>query len=607
VGGLAILSTEVDFKTCNLGASVTASVEVRNSGQTDEVVSFTFPSPSPWNSEFSRPSVTIPANTIRMLTVTFEPSGDLGPRVVEAALTKNGIPQSQKVTFKAVATSAQLAVERTDSKPFNYALNFGGVRLGRKSAFIVLKLKNMGGTLAVDAGTPSADAGPTNGRGRITLRDMMITSGDETKFTLEGLPPGTALEAGQSAEISVQFTPDKEGKFESNLVIASDASGLINMNIPLTGYGVLNQLLLSRPNINFGTRVAESTPSPVELLRITNEAIEPLRITAVQIVGAADHSEPSHFGWKLDETKVSELPYTLEPGDFVDLEAKYVPREKVISKATLQIVTDDVEARVATVGLEGQGLSSVFRALSSEVDFGTLRVGEVATKTLLLTNDSTERIVLRKPTFEGAGEKNFSVLAPPIEDTGRVIEAGARLTLELKFNTAQESDSRADLVLNTDNQDRPARVSLRGKAVASFLEISPKRVDFGWVDLGVQSEPQQITITNKSAYAKRVTIPDNPGSFFKVDKGDLEERDLAPGEEAVFHVSFQPAEGGSFSEELQLFLNSEAKADVSIPLTGRTFDGEGGCACGTGGGGASALLGLLGLVALRFRRRSAAR
>jgi MYXO-CTERM domain-containing protein len=285
------------------------------------------------------------------------------------------------------------------------------------------------------------------------------------------------------------------------------------------------------------------------------------------------------------------------------VDVRFVPRPDVLSKAALEITSSDVESPVARVTLAGKGLSTVFRALSRTVDFGTLRQSDQSLTKLVLTNDSSQPIVLKPPKIEGSQAYNFTVVSPTIEPAGRTLAPGASITLELKFDTAQASISRATLVLDTQAQERAALVLLMGRTVPSFLATDPMSVDFDWVDIGAQSEPQQITLTNQSGSPTRVSLLEEPHPAFEVDSSELS-RELAPGEQATLRVTFRPAEGGSFTGDLRLRRQGETEADVSIALSGqaRTLAGEGGCACGAGSGG-SALLGLLVLAVLRSRRR----
>jgi MYXO-CTERM domain-containing protein len=150
--------------------------------------------------------------------------------------------------------------------------------------------------------------------------------------------------------------------------------------------------------------------------------------------------------------------------------------------------------------------------------------------------------------------------------------------------------------------DQALRVSLSGRAVTNFLSITPMELDFGFVDLGVQSDPLEITLTNEARVDRLVRV-ESTNPAFTVDASELT-RPLTPGASAILRVTFLPTQGGSTSSQLRLRLQGEESADVVIELRGqgRTLQGEGGgCACGAGGGG-SALLGLLGLLALRIRR-----
>jgi hypothetical protein len=277
----------------------------------------------------------------------------------------------------------------------------------------------------------------------------------------------------------------------------------------------------------------------------------------------------------------------------------------VTSTAQVRIQSDDGDDE--TVSLKGSGMPGDLMAdvADLEVDFGTVLAPvnpAIVNRFITITNTTTQDVTLNAATLEGRDPTHFALLEQ--WNTGTVLSANQRATLKLGYRAPEAARSEATLVVSTtkSTSDQVLRVSLSGRAVTNFLSVTPMELDFGFVDLGVQSDPLEITLTNEAQVDRLVRV-ESADPAFTVDASELT-RPLTPGASATFRVTFLPAKGGATSSQLRLRLQGEESADVVIELRGqgRTLQGEGGgCACGAGGGG-SALLGLLGLLALRIRR-----
>ncbi|WP_049872273.1 choice-of-anchor D domain-containing protein [Myxococcus hansupus] len=599
-GGVTTASTSVDFGACNLGALVERQISITNTGLTgDEVTALELdPANSPWGSEFSAQLPLVIPNDGRSvpLTLRFHPRGnEVSQRRLTAHLrTRSG--QTLTLTLQGTGTSSGLRVERTDELPFNYALDFGGVRTGTSSALVRLRLTHTGAPLGGgDAGTVAAAP--------VTLRSMSLEGADNASFSLGTPSLPFTLQPGGSTELTVQFIPGAEKRgFSAALRITSDAAGAPSQVVRLSGEGRDHLLFLSPANLDFGAQVAQANTKVTLPVDITNTSIQPIDITGIAIVGTADgaQSEPSHF----EATSARGTRFTLQPRQSAQVGVAFTPRADITSKAALEFTSSDVSSPVARVNLAGKGLSTMFRDLSRTVDFGTVRRSVLISRKLVLTNDSTRSIVLRAATPEGAQAHHFHVIAPAFDAAGRTLAPSESVTLEIRYDTAQVATSEATLVLAVDDQPRAAQVALKGVTVENFLEAIPTSVDFGWGDMGVPSEPTRITLTNKSDATMRVSDVKVTNPAFELSAVNLP-LELAPGEETTLSVTFRPQAGGPMTGEIQLFLQDPQSPALTIELhgQGRTLESEGGgCGCGAGGGG-SALLGLVGLAALRMQRR----
>ncbi|NRD56450.1 choice-of-anchor D domain-containing protein [Corallococcus exiguus] len=596
VGGVSLSPSNVDFGRVNFGSSLEKTVTVTNTGITDANISVSLP---PGSSEFSVQQTLpkVPANSSASVKFYFTPQGSTGGiRTTKATVLVEASSQAAlELSLQGTATQARLAVTRKDNQAFDGTLDFGGVRVNTTSEALGLRL-----THALPAG--SADAGTE--ASTLKVQDISLDAEDARSFILQKPALPLVLNAGTSMDVSVQFRPDAQRRFNAVLRITSEDSQAGTMLVTLGGRGRTNQLSLSTPTLEFGARVAESSASAIRFVRLTNESLQPLVVRGLEIIAASENSEPSHFS--LDSAPT--LPFTLAAQESKDVFVKYVPRPDVTSKANLLVVTNDLESPEAQVSLSGRGLSTVFRALNRTVDFGTVRQAEPATTKVVLTNDTTQELVVMPPKVEGPQATNFVVVSPVLGAEGRALPQGDSLTLDLKYDTSVIGASKATLVLGTKDQERAALVALSGISVASFLTIEPMELDLGWVDIGATSTPRTVTLTNQSASPARLSVVSNSNPAFEIDASALD-AELAPGAQTTVGVTFRGEVGGPAEGTLKLRLRGETTTEASLTLKAqaRTLGGTGGgCACGTSGdgGAALALLLLLGLGLARQGRRA---
>lgn len=543
------------------------------------------------------PSKTLQAKEFLVIPLRFKPRA-LGPRSATLTIPINGSPR--QVALTGLGTSPDLELSPSS------VMDFGGVKVNTPSAADagILTLTNRGGSASnTDAGYP----------GVITLSRVTLSGADSTSFELGQLPLPQELTPGARLQVPVTFRPTRPGAMTAAMILTtgplSGEDGGVSgtsRTVVLAGRGLSSVLEFSAHELNFGMQVGGRTSEP-KFFTITNKGGR--AITLVMSVGGEQfsHFTPQVLDAQTGDPKTA--PYRLEPGTTAKVSVKFTPLAAVTSTAQLRIQSDDGDDE--TVSLKGSGMPGdlVADVADLKVDFGTVLAPvnpAIVSRFITITNTTTQDVILNTPTLEGRDPTHFVLLEQ--WNAGTVLSANQRATLKLGYRAPEAASSEATLVVSTtkSTSDQALRVSLSGRAVSNFLSITPMELDFGFVDLGVQSDPLEITLTNEARVDRLVRV-ENTNPAFTVDSSELG-RPLTPGASATLRVTFLPSQGGTTSSELRLRLQGEDSADVVIGLRGqgRTLQGEGGgCACGAGGGG-SAVLGLLGLLALRLRwRRSA--
>ena len=191
-------STQYVFQLTNTGSSALTIGSKARSG-TD----FTF-------SKFRLP-ITLQPGQVAQMRVNFAPS-TAGNIAGTLTLHSNGLNPKLSVGVSGTGTAARTATLGVSPS----SLNFGNVTVGSSASLpLILSASN----------------------GSVTISSAQVNS---SEFTLSGLVLPQTIAAGQSATVTVVFTPNASGTASATLTLASDAINSPN-TVSLTGVGVAVQ------------------------------------------------------------------------------------------------------------------------------------------------------------------------------------------------------------------------------------------------------------------------------------------------------------------------------------------------------------------------------
>jgi hypothetical protein len=628
LGGLTVSPAVVNFEPCNLLAkSKPHLLKLTNSGASAlEVSSIQF-KPAGDFSTGPLPAEPIQPGSSKDISLYFHPRSGTpaGHRSAKGTVyLKSGDPLEFNVT--GTATLARLQVSQADPPPDDGGadtsnLNFGGVRAGTRSIPLTLTLKNVTPAPMVgDAGIPEDGGTSVETAGELTITSIRLEGQDKGLFTLsEPFVEPRTLAVNDTLDVTLFFEPDTVRTMSADLVVTSDASQGSQYRVRLSGEGRSSVLEISPLELDFHKRAAGALSPPKQTVTIKNKSLETISVTSLSIT---DDVARTSLAAQTDHFSVpSFTPQPLPPGGSLGVDVTFLPRAGIQSAAMLKVTSDaakapdaGVESPEGWVKLRGEGLSSVFKDLETTVDFGTLKVNGTASELLEFTNDSSQTIQLQLPLIpEGTRAADFHISFPEKagNETELVVPSGGRIKMKVEYKPTAVSTAEVQLNLETtDQKPSAATVTLKGKAVASYLEVEPMEVDFGWEDQGVPGKQERITLTNRSDSEVQVSLLTKPGPAFIVDESELSQK-LPPGGSLTLHVSFSPVVGGPALDELKLHMWStdtstrDIQTDIAIQLRGQGQERPegGGCSCGASGGG-SLLAGWLLLLALGARRRS---
>jgi len=521
---LTLLNSTLNFGTVVAGGNATLSDTIANSSTT----SATITSASSSNSSFTVTSalpLSIAPGQAATLGVAFAPQSSGKPSGTVTLMTGSG--QLQIAVSGTVVSAGSLS-----STPAS--LSFGNVVLG-KSQTQSVSITNSGGS-------------------PVTVTQASVSS---SIFTINGLTLPLSLSPGQSASLSVLFTPNAPGNVSGSIALGGTASlsvaqtskgqsRNVSASVSMSGDGIASgQLNLSPGSIDFGNVQVGKTQS--QSATLTNSGGN--TVTVSQAVAAGSGYSFSGLS----------LPVTLAAGQSVNFSATFAP--KTGGTATGSVVfTSDATNPSLSLPLSGVGnVPGALTANPSSLSFGSVQVSNSKTLSETLTNSGGTTVTLSQATVSGAGF-SMSGLTTPTQLT-----AGQSLTFTVVF-VPKSAGSASGAVTVTSNAPNPTLVvSMSGTGAASgVLAVSPASLSYGNVTVGATKNlTSTLTASGSSVTVSSAT---SNSSEFSLSGLSLPTT-LGAGQSATFTVIFAPKASGATSATIS-FASNASNTPPTIAASG---------------------------------------
>lgn len=392
------------------------------------------------------------------------------------------------MTFAPTATGAraanlQIASNDPDENPFDVGLNGTGIQ-----PEIVVEQpagNNLtDGSSTVDFGTtlpgqPTDRTFTIRNTGTTPLSDLVasIDGANAAEFSA-GAFSSTTVNPGQSATLTVTFTPSTTGVRTAELHLANNDADENPFDIDLTGLSADAEIVVEQPaNFvlidgvssarNFGSiNLGENSALTFTIKNVGNL---PLNGLAANITGsaAADFSAGA-FG-----------ATTLQAGESTTMVVTFAPDALGARNASLDISSNDRDENPFDIDLTGTGVlpDIVVEQPSgtgltdgvSTIDWGDTLVAGNAQRTFRIRN--TGNGVLRNLTTSvvGANATDFSAGAP----LSTTLTPGQTTTFVVTFSPATTGPKTASLRIGSNDPDEnPFDVGLAGNAVSPEIEVT---------------------------------------------------------------------------------------------------------------------------------------
>jgi hypothetical protein len=214
------------------------------------------------------------------------------------------------------------------------------------------------------------------------------------------------------------------------------------------------------------------------------------------------------------------------------------------------------------------GNNGTLVASASAIAFGNVSVGQTASGTVLLLNESSAplqitQLGLTGKSFSVAGQNNLPI----------TVSTGATYSLNVQFVPAASGAASGQLTVTSNSSTGSATIiSLNGTGVANAGDVatlvpSPGQVTFGNVSVG-QTASATVLLSNQGSAPLQITQLGLTGPPFSVADQNNLPISVAAGGTYSLNVQFDPAASGTASGQLTVTSNSSTGNTTTIGLSG---------------------------------------
>jgi hypothetical protein len=366
-------------------------------------------------------------------------------------------------------------------------------------------------------------------------------------MTSPNLPASIA--AGQSATMSVVFSPNAAGTFAATMTIASDASDA-QATVSLSGTGSTapaGALTASPTSMNFGNIQVGQNPSAAET--VTNTGNASITISAIAVSGT---------GFTVTGMTT---PATLAAGQSGTFIVHFIPTSAGAVSGNVT-VTSTATNPTLTIPLSGAGVTAGgLGSNPTSLAFGSVQVGSNKSLSETVTNTGGSSVTISAVAASGTGF-SLSGITTPV-----TLTAGQAATFSVKFTPASAAAASGNVTVTSNASNPTLTIPLTGTgtAVASGqLAVSPTTLAIGSVVAGTSGTGTgSLTASGASV---TVTAVSSNNAAFSVSGLSLPVT-IPAGQSASITVTFSPQSAGAASATLT-FTSNASPATTQEGVTG---------------------------------------
>lgn len=214
-------------------------------------------------------------------------------------------------------------------------------------------------------------------------------------------------------------------------------------------------------------------------------------------------------------------------------------------------------------------------ASPASIAFGVVSVGSSsAVRTVTVTSNGTENLVLSTVAISGADAASYSIVADNC--SGQTLAGLSSCTVGVLASPKTEGEKPASLVIPSNDPDSPnLNLALSTTAVGiPAIVLSSSSLEFGFVAIGTTSAVQPLIIQNTGSTTlsiSGITVGGFYSSEFSITGDGCTASPVAPDGSCTIGVSFTPIAEGNRTGSLTIQSNDPAKSSLAVAVSGKGY------------------------------------
>ena len=437
----------------------------------------------------------------KTLSLKIYNDGDANMNITSCGTPPKGFAITQCPTSVAPGGSEELKITFNPQEPGDYT---GTIKFETDAGTKEISLKGKGKGAKIELSSNFLDFGlisvgdsktmvievKNTGTEELIINSIDTTNlPDEIKLISVNLP--TSIAPGTSLTLTLKFSPSIDQVYRGYFTINSNAFNNPSLDVYVQGIGVPLNVTIEPGVVDFGTvNVGEEK---LHGILITNTSEKEIQIIKVSL--ASDN-------FVVD---IPDLPYTLKPGQSVNIPVTFRPKKEGTFTVNLSILFN-FSAQPYIVTLKGSSQVREAKALQfyqndtsvNVLFFGSVPVKEVKTVTLTIKNFGQSdvnivRIITKPP---------FSTLQDHV-----TIPANSTANINVSFSPLSPGNYNGILQL-TDSEGNVYEVGLMGYGTSGKVIVQQGNVSFSEEKVGIPNAVAALkfAITNIPTNTDTVTV-----------------------------------------------------------------------------------------------------
>jgi sugar lactone lactonase YvrE len=291
------------------------------------------------------------------------------------------------------------------------------------------------------------------------------------------------LNAGQSCDLAVNFTPTVSGALSESVVVATNSLNVAptNESIPVKGTGSTSTFTISPATVTFPNTVVGAT-SAAQTITISNTGGVPLTLSNTTFAGdTRDFVENS-----------TTCSSSLAVNASCSLSFSFAPIASGTHTVTITGF-DSITNVSQNVTFTGTGIASAVTLSSVALSFAAIAGTSAPVQMITLTNSGTSTLVVSGEALAGAGASSFG----QVNNCG-VVAIGATCTLSVSFSPTTSGSALATLTITDNAGPATQTITLAGTGtpLTPAVSLSLSSLNFASTAVGSTATAQTITLTN---------------------------------------------------------------------------------------------------------------